>query len=546
VYYLLKNFSQSEYSLPMVKRVAFSILTVLALIFSSSNFVNAAYPNLPSDLKSLEDKISSSLVILKWTGNKKGIGFAGDYNLSQEQKNSGINSIIVTNLSNLSESFELERSCFRWLRIKDVTLEYKGKQYAGTCQTFNSGGVDLATIQTSLNVPTIRLYDSYIPEVGQSLIAAYYVEGFGIKFSTTRIKLIDKSKFILAVEKFEPLSTQGGLVFNSEGNFVGVLTNSGIGSTPSDYFKVQGAPLQCQTAGANTGITNCPANQDKIWTRPNPGQISEPTPTPTPSPSLAGSAEMTDARNAAFDSVLAAKEAIDAVDSAVEECLSVSEEFLLDVQELYDSTNLSSYCETLEVKANLLRSKILALNPSQARTTDAANKITEQSNLFAEDADALVAQIQDITDELSGTDELLTSIIENLEPLNDAESEVIEAWDVLIERLARLPKTSQSVIQKSQSYKSSLVIVEQLNKTLTTRDTLYEKLSDLKDPRKLKTIASQFATLKVSTTQLLTFERSLNSINKAVPSKVCSKGLQTVLTSKSGTCPPGYKRVSTL
>jgi hypothetical protein len=531
----------------MVKRLAFSILTIFALIFSTSNFVYAAYPNLPNDLKSLEDKISSSLVILKWTGNKKGIGFAGDYNLSQEQKNSGINSIIVTNLSNLSESFDLERSCFRWLRIKDVTLEYKGKQYPGTCQSFNSGGVDLASIQTSLNVPTIPLYDSYIPEVGQTLIAAYYVEGFGIKFSTTRIKLINKSSFILAVEKFEPFSTQEGLVFNSEGNFVGVLTNSGIGSTPSDYFKVQGAPLQCQISTKGPyGITNCGANQDKIWTTSNPGQISQPTPIPTPIPSLAGSAELIDARNAALDSVSAAKEAIDAYDSAVEDCLVVSEEFLLDIQELYDSTNLSSYCKTLEVKANLLRSKILALNPSQVRTTDAANKITEQSNLFAEDADTLVAQIQDITDELSGTDEMFSSIIVSLEPLKEAESEVIEAWSILIERLALLPKTSQGAIQKSQSYKSSAVIVEQLNKTLTSRDALLEKLSDLKDPRKLKTIASQFTTLKINAVQLLAFERSLSSINKAIPSKVCTKGLQTVLTSKSGACPAGYKKVSTL
>jgi hypothetical protein len=232
--------------------------------------------------------------------------------------------------------------------------------------------------------------------------------------------------------------------------------------------------------------------------------------------------------------------------SIVEDCLAVSEEFLRDIQELYDSTNLSTYCETLEVKANLLRSKIFALNPSQVKTIDAANKMTDQANLFAEDADTLVAQIQDITDELLGTEELFSSIIMNLEPLDDAESEVIEAWNILIERLALLPKTSQGAIQKSQGYKSSAVTVEQLRKTLTSRDALLEKISDLKDPRKLKTIASQFAALKVNATQLLAFERSLISINSAIPPKVCSKGLQTVLTSKSGTCPAGYKKVSTL
>ena len=134
----------------------------------------------------------------------------------------------------------------------------------------------------------------------------------------------------------------------------------------------------------------------------------------------------------------------------------------------------------------------------------------------------------------------------NIEPLNDVETGVIDGWNVFIERLAILPKTSQSAIQKSRDYKSSLVILELLNRTLASRDALLETLSDLKDPRKLKTIASQFSTLKVSATQLLAFERSLISLNKAFPSKVCSKGLQTVLTSKSGTCPAGYKKVSTL
>jgi hypothetical protein len=330
---------------------------------------------------------------------------------------------------------------------------------------------------------------------------------------------------------------------------VGVVTSFGTGSTPSNYLKVHGAPLQCQTKlkSANT-IANCPITQDKVWSQSNPGQISQPTatPTPTPIPVQDVSAEIIDARNAAFDSLNAAKEAIDGYESAVEDCIAVSEEFPLDIQELYDSTSLNTYCETLEAKANLLRSRIFALNPSQVKTIDAANKMTDQANLFAEDADSLVAQIQDITDELSGTDELFSSIITNLEPLDDAESEVIEAWDILIERLALLPKTSQGAIQKSQGYKSSAVFVEQLGKTLTSRDALLEKLSDLKDPRKLKTMASQFATLKVSATQLLAFERSLVSINKAIPSKVCSKGLQTVLTSKSGICPAGYKKVSTL
>jgi hypothetical protein len=306
----------------------------------------------------------------------------------------------------------------------------------------------------------------------------------------------------------------------------------------SGQLNVQGAPLQCQLSknDVTTTVTNCGMLASEVWTPGSNGSSGSDTDRST---------AMIDASNAALNSVNAAKEAIYAYDSAVEDCLSVSDGFLFDTQELYDSTNLGSYCETLEVKANLLRSKIFALNPVEVKTIDAANRMVDQANLFAEDADSLVALTQDITDELSGTEELFASMISSLEPVNDAESEVIEAWSFLIERIALLPKTSQGAIQKSQGYKSSELIVEQLSKTLTLRDSLLEKLSDLNDPRKLKIIASQFATLRVNASQLLAFERSLVNLNKAIPSKVCSKGFQTVLMSKSGTCPAGYKKVST-
>jgi hypothetical protein len=529
-------------------RKQFVVLIIGIVLFSSGpTAVFAEYPDAPKDLNLLKETLAKSLVVVKWSGNKKGIAFAGNYSLTQEQKNLGINSLLVTNFSNISEDLNTARSCFGASRSRDVALEYLGKNYIGTCQTYNSDQVDFATINSSLNLAPLDLYDSYIPSPGQWVIVAHYVEGFGINFATSRVRLVNSTNYILGIDRLDVTLTNGGIVFNSLGNFVGVVTSFGTGSAPSNYLKVHGAPLQCQTKlkSAYT-ITNCPITQDKVWSQVNPGQVSQPSAIPTPIPVQDVSAEIIDARNAAFDSLNAAKEAIDGYDSAVEDCLAVSEEFLLDIQELYDSTNLSTYCETLEVKANLLRSKIFSLNPSQVKTIDAANKMTDQANLFAEDADTLVAQIQDITDELLGTDELFSSIIMNLEPLDDAESEVIEAWNILIERLALLPKTSQGAIQKSQGYKNSAVTVEQLRKTLTSRDALLEKISDLKDPRKLKTIASQFAALKVNATQLLAFERSLISINSAIPSKVCSKGLQTVLISKSGTCPAGYKKVSTL
>ena len=548
MFWSFKNFTSKVYRKGMKKRLIL-LLIVLSLTFSGLSSVFADYPDAPSDLLTLKEKLNKSLVVVKWTGNKKGVAFAGNYNLTKEEKNLGINSLLVTNFSNISEDLSATRSCFARTRSKDVALEYLGKSYQGTCQMYNSDQADLATIKSSLNLEPLNLYDSYIPSPGQWVVVAYYAEGFGINLATSRVRLINSTNYVLGIDRLDVNLTNGGIVFNSLGNFVGVVTSFGLGSAPSNYLKVHGAPLQCQTElrSAYT-ITNCPITQDKVWSQVNPGQVSQPsaTPTTTPIPVRDVSAEIIDARNAALDSLNAAKEAMETYDAAVEDCLAVSEEFLLDIQELYDSTSLSTYCETLATKAKLLTSKIFALNPSQAKTIDAANKMTDQANLFVEDADNLVAQIQDVTDELSGTEELFSSIVMILEPLNDAESEFIEAWNVLNERLALLPKTSQGAIQKSQVYKSSTIIVEQLRRTLISRDTLLEKLSAFKDPRKLKSITSQFVALKVNTTQLLALERSLVSLNKAIPSNVCSKGLQTVLTSKSGICPAGYKKVSTL
>jgi hypothetical protein len=144
-------------------------------------------------------------------------------------------------------------------------------------------------------------------------------------------------------------------------------------------------------------------SQDKIWVTLNPGQSTQITPVPTVSPTPVAAPEVVDARNAAEVAIAAANAAIDQVETAKEECLSVSESFDLDVQELYDSTSLSNYCESLDYKVNALKSKVLSLNVNQVKTKIDANKIIDQSNGFSEEADKLTAQIQDIADELYDT-----------------------------------------------------------------------------------------------------------------------------------------------
>lgn len=516
------------------------------MLISGPSPVLAEYPDVPNDLTLLKEKITKSLVIVKWAGNKKGVAFAGSYSLTPEQKNQGTNSLLVTNFSNISEEINVVRSCFGASRSKDVTLEYLGKNYTGTCQTYNSDQSDFATINSSLNLPTLSLYDSYIPSAGQWVIVAYFAEGFGINFATSRIRLVNTTNFVLGIDKFESNIISAGLVFNSNGNFLGVLTSYGLGSAPSNYLKVHGAPLQCQTQLKTAWtITNCPVSQDKIWVTPNPGQSTQISPVPIVSPTPVAAPDVVDARNAAEDAITASNEAMDQIEIAKEECLSLSDSFDLDVQELYDSTNLNNYCDSLDFKINALKSKVLSLNVNQIKTKIDANKIIDQSNGYSEEADKLTAQIQEITDELSNTERQFISIIKLQEPFESAEEDVINSWSSLDERLALLPKNSISTIKKSQNYKAASVIYLQMSKIVSAKNELLETLYLVNKPSELTAVVRKFSTLKINSTQVNSYKKLAALVNKSIPKSVCSKGSLVLLPSKAGKCPNGFDEVPT-
>jgi uncharacterized phage infection (PIP) family protein YhgE len=260
------------------------------------------------------------------------------------------------------------------------------------------------------------------------------------------------------------------------------------------------------------------------------------------------SSELDDARNFAYERLELARNAIREIDHELGMCFKVSNEFTFAVKQLFDSTNLSYYCDVLVVKPRVitLLNKLSTLNPSQAKTVDAANFISDRADSIADEAHELLAQIANNRDELFGIQEQLSPIVANLKIFNEAESYVVDAWKTLNERIAFLPKTLQSTIQKSQNYKSSSSFVTQLKKLMTSRDSLLERLSSLEDPRKLTPVASQLSALKINPTEAASFDKSLDIIKKSIPAMVCSKSSLTVLPSKSGTCPKGYKKISTL
>jgi hypothetical protein len=117
---------------------------------------------------------------------------------------------------------------------------------------------------------------------------AYYLDGIGIQFAESKIRFFGKETLAIGIDKFSPVAKNGGLVFNSQGTFVGSLTTFGPGTVPSDYLKVSGAPMMCHSQGSRANVMNCNTDakpgetqQDKVWTIDST-VVPKPTPTPTP------------------------------------------------------------------------------------------------------------------------------------------------------------------------------------------------------------------------------------------------------------------------
>jgi hypothetical protein len=256
-------------------------------------------------------------------------------------------------------------------------------------------------------------------------------------------------------------------------------------------------------------------------------------------------AEIVDARNAAIDSKNAALSALSDYSRFQSDCVEISSEFTEDIQNLFDATSLSSYCRELDNDVASLNAKIRALDPAKAKTTDDANLMTDTANLYAEDADAFVAQIQDITDELSSTEKQFTLLIKILAPLELVEISVIDPWSSLIERIAIIPQSSQAAIKKSQNYKLAASYIVQMQKLIDSRDVQLELLSAVDRPSQLQPLINRLSGIKVSTSQLPSFKKYLDAINKSIPANVCQKGTTVLLPSKAGKCAKGFELIPT-
>ena len=520
-----------------MKRLALILTLVASLCLPIQAHAASPYDGPPADLKALELKLLNSIATISCT-YKKGIGFFGSYSLSQESKDKGYNSLIVTNQSLIYDCIYNSGG--------SITIGFNGKTYSSTYSGFNSDGNDLATVISSLNPPTISLWDKYWPDIGGWVYVAYYVEGFGIIFRSSRVKLVNQDLFVLAIDNISPVPLYGGIVFNSEGNFVGTIASIGPGTAPVGMLKVAGAPLQCRIAGVSSGtITNCQSTSDSlaprngVWTiNPPSGAVITPTPTPKPTPTptqqVTNPRELISAQDAAL-------KALSLYDKAVENCFV---EFTNMTEEQASEVNIMaifSICGDYADDAESIRGFTEDFDLTSKDISGGVRTL----NKYASEVEALTKKVNanrsEVTQSLSSLISINSQILEMREWLDIVE----EQWATLENRLPSIPKTNQSVIKKNSEFKKAQSLVDQID---TVREKIDAKLESFTQASTAKDVKAALASLNLFKSSLRNYQNFSNSVllvEKLIPEFVCIKGSLVTVTPKSGKCAKGYAKTST-
>ena len=518
-----------------MKRLGLSFILIFALLQPATAQAASPYDGPPSDLKSFEKTLLESIATISCT-TKKGIGFFGSYTLSQDSKDKGYNSLIVTNQS-------LVYDCI-WNRGGAVTIGMGGKTYSSQYWSFNTDGSDMATVISSLAPKEINLYDSYWPKIGGWVHVAYFVEGFGIIFRSSKVQLINESTYVLAIDNVSPAPTTGGLVFNSSGVFMGTVATIGPGTAPAGMLKVHGAPLQCAIPGTQNGtITNCSSgNRTTVWSidppsgaiaRPTPTATPRPTPTPTSTPQTA-SRELTSAQLLGF-------QAIQRFESAYESCESEFEKFDEEILELVSDFNFLALCNSLDSELEDLR---IEIEDFDLRASNVSQGVATLGRL-ASSVDGLTRELSGIKFDVTSSRSTISTYAKTISETQGWFDLVAETWPELENRVSTLPKTAQAMIKKNINFKKALALADDLESRSEQLSEIESSASSATSLSELKNAVNDALKLKASLKGYQEFPTTLKAIEKLVPAFVCTKGSLVANLPKTGKCAPGYAKVST-
>ncbi len=512
-----------------MKRLGLTFVLILALLQPATAQAASPYDAPPTDLKAFEKTLLESIATVSCR-YKKGIGFFGSYALSQESKDKGQNSLIVTNQSLIND-------CIR-SSGESISIGFNGKNYNSVYSGFNVDGSDLATVVSSLSPPPISLYDNYWPKLGSWVYVAYFVESFGIIFRSSKVQLINESTYVLAIDGVTPTPTYGGIVFNSDGNFVGTIAMMGPGTAPAGMLKVHGAPLQCEISGIQRAtITRCSEGaRDRIWTiDPPSGVVAKPTARPTPTQTTSTiSRELSSAQ-------LTALQAAKRYESAVEACDAEFDRLDEETRDVVESFDFLRLCHSLDSEFEEFRSEI---EDFDLRSSNISQGVATFGRLSAS-IDRLTRDLGSIKSDVAASRSTITAYARTYSEIQGWLEIASEVWPNVENRISMLSKSSQAMIKKNSNFKKAAALIDGL-------DGKNEQISELNDSAAsatrisdLKTAVNDGMKLKAALKGYQELNSLVKAIDKLIPAYVCTKGPLVANLPKTGKCAPGYSKVST-
>jgi hypothetical protein len=247
------------------------IVSLVISLSSSFNFPSSASSPLdskPTNFESYKSKINESLAGFNCS-EVNSIGFSGDYSISTEQKNKGINSIIFTSGNSM-------KSC----AYRQFNFVYKDKTYEGDYWGGQERFPDFGIFSSSVVIPPLKLYGRDAPSVGSWVSVVRYAPGLGFIWMESRVRAYNPKTLVFAIDPTVPLVEKNALVFNNKGVFIGIVSKFTL-EPVQGLVLVHGAPLQCrlnkEDRSTEIFITDCADGvyAQTLWTNSKVNDNSE-------------------------------------------------------------------------------------------------------------------------------------------------------------------------------------------------------------------------------------------------------------------------------
>jgi hypothetical protein len=506
-----------------------SIALVFCLLVTTISSIQASesadFKSAPSNFESLKNTLSESLAIVN-CGSDYGVGFAGNWNLSQEQKNQGINTLFFTSKTLVDKCQGSYRSLIPGGKVRYKSTDYDIKKWG-----WNLDGTDFANVASSVNVPTLDLYSSIFPEVGWWVVVAYYVPGFGIAFKESKIQLVEKEQFVLGIDSFTPVPLVDGVLFDNKGSFLGIVTRLG-NPIPSGLLKVHGAPRQCNVSGVSGAtITNCPISREKVWNSISPSI----TPSPGPSPSKSA----VDASLEVRDAYASTLDAYKLYTGKVVSCLEAFKGRNASERKLLSIVSGSQICTSENSTAKSANDRTLSLGQTISSSRDPLGLITQFNNL----TDTFNLSTIAINDAILMAKKL-AALYPDFESLENSLLVYNDQFDSLDYIFDNLPLKVTSLIKQGIAFD----YVEEYRELVADAESQFDAAQGeidgvtYPDPEAIDNFGDTLKVILRGLPSETTFNRTLERAMSAIPASYCKKGSSVALP-KKGKCATGFARV---